>query len=201
VKYAPTLLVTTVFLCLQLATALPVFACESEFQETTLQEHVDTADLIVIGTVTDEIGGDPYEGEFTIQVESYLKGEGPDVILIIGFGSGVGDCGDQILVGERWVFLVDGNPETDRILRASSLKVSDSLHSASDTNVKTISDLVGHEPVFPSPTPLQTRMKYWMRSSEFETAIIVGIPGFVLVAGIALGLRLKRRSAKKKNSQ
>ena len=195
-KHLPSLLVIALLVCLQLATTLPVSACSGVVHQVQVppQEHVDDASLVLVGTVTDSSGDDPYTMEYTIQVESYLKGGGPDVVVITGYGTGMVDCQSDIAVGERWIFYLDGDPKSDEVLQASYVQVQDATLGASDGNITFNSKLTGQNPTAPYSTPLWTLIKYCTYSPVFKVATLVGIPGLVL----AIGMR-RRRPTKKKN--
>jgi hypothetical protein len=196
---------------MQLAIALPVRACSGEFRETTLREHVDDAALIFVGTVTGSSSDNPYEANYTVQVENYLKGQSAEIVLITGYGSGGGDCQDRIAIGERWLFLADtddsqswsyseGDPKPEGILYASYLQVYDSIMEASDENIAAVSAITGQTPTPGYSVQLATLIKYWTYSPAFRIAVLVGIPAVVLMGGLAFGIARKRgRKSKKKN--
>lgn len=198
-KYKPYVLIVLLLLGLQFAT-LPVSACSGAFRETTPQEHIDDASLVVVGTVTGSSSSDAYMANYTIQVESYLKGNGPDALLITGYGYGGGDCQDAIAIGQRWLFLLDGDPTSDEVLQASYLQVYDSIQEASDENIAFTSTLTGQSPTAPYATPVWTLIKYWTYSPVFKVATLVGIPSVIVLGGLMIGMRTKRQHTKKKNS-
>lgn len=180
------------------ATILPVRACSGQFRETTLREHIDDASLIAIGTVTGSSSENFYEADYTIQVESYLKGEGPDIILATGYGSGGGDCLDRIAIGERWIFFLDGNPKTDDVLTASYLQVYDSIQQAKDTHIAAIVAVTGQNTPA-SALPFWVKLQYWTYSPVFKILMLVGIPAVVIIGGLIIGSAFRRRKTKRKN--
>jgi hypothetical protein len=197
-------------LLLQLASVMPVRACSGMFRETTLKEHVDDADLIFVGTVTGSSSDNPYEANYTVAVENYLKGQNAETVLITGYGTGGGDCQDVVAIGDRWLFLADsddsqvwyteGEPKPEGILYASYLQVYDSLMDASDENIGAVTAITGQAPTPGYSVQIGTLIKYWTYSPAFRIAVLVGIPAVVLVGGLAFGIARKRgRKSKKKN--
>jgi len=191
-------LLIVILVGLQLAATLPVAACSGDFRKTEPQEHIDDADLVLVGTVIGSSSSDAYTAHYAIQVESYLKGSGPDAILITGYGYAGGDCRNYIAVGQRWIFRVDGDPKSDEVLQASYLQVYDSVQEASDENIALASTLTGQPPTPPYATPIWTLIKYWTYSPIFKVATLVGIPGLVLAIGLSIAMK-RRHPTKKKN--
>lgn len=147
-KYKLFLLTTLLLFNLQFA-ALPVSACTPGSIDTTWEEFIDETSVMVVGTVTGSSGSDPRTANYTIQVESYLKGAGPDALLISGYGSGGGDCRNVIAIGERWLFFLNGDPTSDEVLQASYYYVYHSIEEASDENIASTSTLTGQSPTAP----------------------------------------------------
>ena len=84
----------------------------SEWQWTrpSLAENLETAEVVLVGTVTGARGPETYNRIATIEVERYLKGRGPETVEIVGYGSG-GLCLSEVQVGGRYIFFAAGNPQ------------------------------------------------------------------------------------------
>jgi hypothetical protein len=195
---------------MQLAIALPVRACSGEFRETTLKEHVDDAALIFVGTVTGSSSDNPYEANYTVQVENYLKGQNAETVLITGYGSGMGDCRDFVDIGGRWLFLADdsgvegwtveeGTIKPEGILYASYLQVQDSLMDATDENIAAVTAITKQEPTPGYSVQVWTLLKYWTYSPVFRIAVLVSIPALVIAGGMVVVKLSKSRKSKRKN--
>src|SRR5690349_19902420 len=98
--------------------ASPMRACFQEYPGPS-PEDVAAADIVLIGTVTGSSNFLLGKADFTIQVEQYFKDMGPHAVLVTGYTNNGGNCLNRLAIGERWVFFIDGNPETDEILHAS----------------------------------------------------------------------------------
>ena len=139
----------------------PVLACSpsEEAMNLTLEDRVANAPMILIGTVVQGFTtsyGNGYEvvREVEVEVESYLRGKGPALVRISGFGDGA-DCLTPIQIGAHAVFFVDGNP--DETLDAVYLGVHDATWNASQENIETITAITG-ESNAPYPLPLTTQL-------------------------------------------
>ena len=76
----------------------------------TIAQRTETANVVVLGTVTAVRGPEVHSRIATVKVESYLKGdEGPEQIEISGFGSR-GICLSPIQVGGSYIIFADGDP-------------------------------------------------------------------------------------------
>jgi hypothetical protein len=184
---------------LQLVVA-PMRACSDDFPDPVISDQINGADLVLVGTVTGSSSDDPYLANYVIQVEWYLKGSGPDAILMTGFGTGRGDCRNNIAIGERWVFFVDGNPATDEVLHTSYVNMTYDAVAAADTDtLKAITAFTEQEPVRPYWSPFWTLVSYWTYSPAFKLGVLVGAPLAVIGGGLLLARFRKRRKTKPKN--
>jgi hypothetical protein len=108
----------TIFMLLILSFtfATPTFACQFHF--VSLEERVDTAPIVLIGTITDIVIVSPEDSLITMQVtvETYLQGEGLAAVTIEGYHN-IHPCGenpsyDYPSLGGRIIFFVHGTGET-----------------------------------------------------------------------------------------
>jgi hypothetical protein len=176
--------------------AAPMRACSQGFPED-IQGRVLGADLVLVGMVTGSSSLIPSQADYTIQVDWYYKGMGPDAILLTGFGSGGGDCLNQIAISERWIFFVDGNPETDEVLQTSYLYGYDAIIKPDPDTLKTITSFTNAAPMRPHWTPIWTTIRYWTYSPLFKVGVLAGVPLLLFLAGA--GIRRMRRQAKRKD--
>lgn len=114
----------------------------------TIPQHVERADVVIVGTVISEIEGQPYLSllPVTIQVETYLKGEGPSVLAVSGYGDGA-LCLSPAQVGYRAIFWIEIDAGGN--YRASYGSAHDATLSATDENIAAIEAITG--PGRPAP--------------------------------------------------
>ena len=115
-------LIAALFLSVfQLWLAVPVQACTTTptgNPAPTLQEFVDRADVVFIGTVRD-VEGEVYAAMATIEVDHYFKGgDGSAVVEMHGWGTSA-TCQASVNPGESWVFY--GRQNADGTLYANWL--------------------------------------------------------------------------------
>lgn len=117
--------------------------------------------------------------EAEIEVETYLKGEGPAIVKISGFGDGA-DCRSWVEVGAQAVFFANGDPDSG-VLDAEYLGVHDAVWQASEKNISEITGITNHsvEP-YPLPFTLQA-LRFFMK---YGTWIFAGI--IIFLCGVAI---------------
>jgi hypothetical protein len=134
-----------------------VFACTQDpnAAQPSLEELVETAHIILVGTVLDnpvyEDMGRPVIVQATIEVEAYLKGEGAAEVVISDFGSS-SLCQPEILEGRRASFFVFERPEGLSIWRIYNAEAADIEAIRAVTN----QFLVPQGAIVPSITPSAT---------------------------------------------
>jgi hypothetical protein len=143
--------------------------------------------------------GNPY-GNHTIHVESYLKGDGPTIVAVTGFGTGAGDCRSVIAIGDRLLFLVDGNPATDNVLRASYAGASSAVRIATDENIAAASAISGQSPTSGYALFLPTPIQSGGNPRNFKNAVLAGVP-LLLIAGGMVAVKLSKRHKSKRKNQ
>lgn len=164
-------------------TTFTSYACSVEFTtEISLKDYVESADVIMIGTVLN--GPHPMSATpndvYELHVEQYLKGDGRDLLHVNGYGTSIGDCLNGINPSDRrLMFFIDGDPQTDGVLKASYLRVYDAVWEISGNWMRQISRMVGHDPI----TPTQT-----YPNAQFPAALWVVIA--VAAGAVILKLRL-----------
>ncbi len=179
--------VATLFI-LMIFTASPVLACSpaEEAMNLTLEDRVHNAPMILVGRVvqgyTTSYGGYEVNREVDVEVERYLRGTGPALVRISGFGDGA-DCLTPIQVGAYAVFFVEGNP--DETLDAVYLGVHDATWNVNEENIETITAITGENN---EPYPLSftsqllqfvTQYAIWFIALAI-LVIVLGFAPFVL---------------------
>jgi hypothetical protein len=169
----------------------PMRACFDDFPRP-IHEYIDDADLVLVGTVTGTSNFLPGDADFTIQIESYFKGAGPDALLVGGFGNG-DNCRDRVAVGERWIFFLDGNPESDEILLASYLIGYDAVASPTADALTAITEVTGQPAMPPHPTPFGKLLFYWTYTPLFKIGLLIGGIFVFLLIGAAISYARRNR--------
>lgn len=169
-----------------------VHACSpsEEAMSLTLADRVENAPMILVGTVTQEFhteygGGYSVTSEVEVEVEQYLKGEGPAIVRIDGFGDGA-DCRSYIENGMRRVFFVRGNP--DMTLDAVYLGVHDATWEATPETLDEITGMTNHS-VEPYPLSLTQQV---VRALQ-QHWVVVGLSALILLLCVGSGLLVTNR--------
>lgn len=177
------LLTALIVLLLSLAIA-PSYACEPTplaFNHS-LAELVDNAPIILVGTVTggstEQWGNRAVIVEAEIEVEQYLKGEGPSIVRITGYGAGP-DCRSTVETGQRAVFFASGDP--DGTLQAQYLGVYDATWEANEASISEITSITNHA-VAPYPLPLTAQALRVL--NKYSVQVFMGI--FIIFCGLAV---------------
>jgi len=141
--------------------------------------------MILVGTVihTYEINYSnnySFVHEVDVRVEQYLKGEGPAIVRISGFGQGA-DCLSVIQNDVHAVFFVNGNP--DGILNANYTGVHDATWQPTPETISEIVSITNHT-VDPYPLPLSAQIARWFSHPLTGMRLAVVVLVLVFVAGI-----------------
>lgn len=126
-----------------LASQMPAHACSVSGEPPTLEETVDSADIVVVGQVIGTDGFPAYRA--ALLVEKYLKGSGPDILFSEGYGFGGGDCDNAVAMWQRGIFYLDGDITLSETLIASYSYPYYAVHSVNDRTVTEIIQVTGHD--------------------------------------------------------
>lgn len=105
--FAKSSLVVLIVLLL-LAVPAPAHACTATppgQEPPTIARRVESADVVLLGTVTEVLNEPSFESSTVVQVAQYFKGAGSDHVEIIGFGES-STCRRTVAVGDRFIFYV-----------------------------------------------------------------------------------------------
>lgn len=178
-------LIALLIMGLQLTLTFPVAACSFVAErEVTAADYVTNADLIVIGTAVGASSTNPYDAWYSIEVEEYLKGTGPQTIVSTGYGSGGGDCRSTVAIGERLLFFIKGNPQTDEVLYASYSMVYDAVFRPEERSINELVALIGYEPTLPDNSAPMSAAMVPQNPLAIVGAVGLGV-SIVVVATIA----------------
>ncbi|MDQ7025743.1 MAG: hypothetical protein Q9P44_09305 [Anaerolineae bacterium] len=169
------------------ALTVRTYACSPtpEALEYTLEDRIENAPLVLVGTVLDgTIGWGNTIVEAEIKVDSYLKGSGMAVVTISGFGDGA-DCRSRVQMGGRYIFFAEG--DSADTLQAVYLGVQDATYSASDERVSRVTAFTGQS-LEPQPLPIYVQLQRLAREYATVSMGIVGLAVLLLIAGL-----MKRR--------
>jgi hypothetical protein len=140
-----------VFACTPPPGGLPVYSAA---------ERAEAAEIVLEGTVLDgstELG---WPEEFvqiaTVEVNQYLKGTGPEVVTIRGFGP-TSVCLTPVQVGDHKIFYASGDPAQE--LRAHYLSQFDAAESPNPETIAEITAAVGKAPFRPGVVVTQSPAK------------------------------------------
>lgn len=158
---------------ISLFAAIPSFACEPrrDSDEFSLEDYVNNADLIFVGTIS---GGEGHDGDSYIliaevEVSTYLKGSGDALIEVSGFGYGV-DCLSIVHVGDEFIFFV--KHASDGSLTAAYLSAHDAVIGLNPEAISQIQALTGQANV--------VQANFFGKYGQ----LIVG--GLIILAGIGI---------------
>jgi hypothetical protein len=187
-------------LLLLLAIAVPTFACEPTrgTSEFTLEDYVNNAEFIFVGTVIDGENeyGDSNILVAEIVVSTYLKGQGPEVVQVAGFGYGP-DCLSTVDVGDERIFFVQR--AADGSLMAAYLSAHDAVRGVSPERIADVQAITGQSnPPQSLSVDAQIRRflaRYWLATGG--TVLIV----LALSGAIWSSRRRPSRKAKMKREE
>ncbi len=155
------LTVVALIVCLAgLAPPAPAFACTQPpggLPYYSVADHVKAAPIVLEGVVIATQG--PYYPDYpeaaNVQVVQYLKGNGPSVIIISGFGpSSV--CLSSVGLGQHLIFYVRGD---ENGYYAFYLSQFDAVAPADSQTIAEAAAASGQQPIFISPAgPILTEI-------------------------------------------
>lgn len=176
--------------------ATSVFACLGPL--STLEEKLPTTDLVFTGRVISN-NGDwnffVYGDIYTVLVDRYLKGSGPAIVTVSGFGTAYGDCLNSVQINESGIFFADGSGET---LSASYEGMYDAFRPASTENMDAVMALVGQTPFVPEAPSIVTMARYLPYQPLFRILILTMVPVCITGVMVLLWRRSRRNAAKLK---
>lgn len=152
-------------------------------------DRAEAAEIVLEGTVL-EIEHDLNQPSqlsqaVTVEVEQYLKGRGPRVVAIRGFGS-TAVCLTPVEVGEHKIFYATGDPGME--LHAHYLSQFDAAESASPETLAEIRTVVNQDPYHPAevtPTTPAPEAGSQAPASQAHWLPLAGVGGAAL---LSLGL-------------
>lgn len=180
----------------------PVSACEplppSSDNEpvVTLEDHVNHANWIMVGTV---IGGTKDAGVITqaeIEVERYLKGNGSAIVYISGFGHSTA-CLATVNVGDTYIFFANGN--LSDTYRASYFGTSYPIALANEENIERVI-AVTNQSIAPDPLPISMQIERALEDALIWKLIAIALSGIVLTILAIVKFRSGKRKAKAKRT-
>jgi hypothetical protein len=147
------LLCLTLLVALSLAIAPSVYACTPPpggLPNYPIADYVNASTLVVEGTVSSFTDVN-YVQVATIDVAQYIKGNGPAVITVDGYGpSSV--CLSPIYTGDHFIFYIQ--TDANGVNHAMYLSQFDAVAEASVQNITEAVAASGQEPVVINPDPL-----------------------------------------------
>ncbi len=179
----------------------PVSACEplppSSDNEpvVTLEDHVNHANWIMVGTV---IGGTEDAGVITqaeIEVERYLKGDGSAIVHINGFGHSTA-CLATVSIGDTYIFFAEGN--LSDTYRASYFENRHPIALANQENIERVI-AVTNQSLAPDPLPLNIQIERaigdtlsWKLLAIILSGMMLGVLGIITFRGGKRKTKAKR---------
>jgi hypothetical protein len=196
-----------VLLMLSFTFATPTFAC-SPRRIPSLEERIDTADVVLIGTVVEVV---PVDGGYVsarVEVESYLQGTGAAVVTIDGLVDGDNTiteyiCNDSffnpriVVRGYRAIFLVGGEGETfhSPIIARHIPQQFIQTYRASDNAIAVVTTYI-NDP-FRTLYRLERYIKRWTQRYHLVDMLpLLGL-GFAGVLGIGFIVKRRRYNSQK----
>jgi hypothetical protein len=133
----------------------PVLACTPPpegFPSYTIAERIKTARIVLEGTVVDGTSQPGWPEwapqKVTVDVKQYLKGNGPAVVTIQGFGPG-SMCLSEAQIGAHLIFYANSDPETG-LIHANYFHQFDATAPVSPELIAEISAAAGQAPIKPA---------------------------------------------------
>ncbi len=140
----------------------------------TTAERTNAAEIVLEGTVVD---GTNQQGKpeypllvVKVQVQQYLKGGGPAVITIDGFGQG-SLCLAEARIGDHLIFYATGDPREQ--LHAHYVSQFDAVQRVDAATIAEISAAAQQTPIIPAAPILLPEI----RAAAQQTPVIPAAPG------------------------
>lgn len=180
----------------------PVSACTPptrppDYVPSTIEDHVNDAGLVLIGTV---VGGmeNGYEiTEAEIEVERYLKGEGSAIVTIQRFGHTAG-CLARVSIGDTFIFFADGN-NSDDTLTANYFDFRRPFVTVNEENVERVI-AVTNQSTAPNPLPITVQIERAIENPLSWKLLAILLSGIMLTILAGFKLRGGNRKTKAKRS-
>lgn len=181
------LIIMLVLLARGVPTALACTLPAGGLPPYSLSDHIDLAGVILVGNIT-AIEGMQTDHTAVIEVEQYLKGDGPATIRVSGFGDSA-MCRQSVSVGRRMIFFAGGDPQTG-LLYAAYFSMGSAAFGASDQTIANITAITGTQ-VFPDQGAGSVTSP--SASPDLVPALIVVAGALVLLAGIGIFFVQRRK--------
>lgn len=168
--------------------SLPVSACSPAGRfDYIVEERTHAAEIVFEGTVlknnfwilmyqqsktpppnddygslgTANLSGSHPKVTATIIVHQYLKGDGPAIVDVTGFGSGMGDCLSAAESGDHFIFFANGDSQQG--FTANYLGVYSATEGASTSNISEAIGASGQMPIEKKLTPKEQLTVLWVK--------------------------------------
>lgn len=180
----------------------PVSACKplppSSADEPvfTLEDHVNHANWIMVGTV---IGGIEDAGVITqaeIEVERYLKGDGSAIVHINGFGHSTA-CLATVNIGDTYIFFAEGN--LSNTYRASYFENRHPIALANQENIERVI-AVTNQSLAPDPLPITMQIERAIDDTLTWKLLAIALSGIMLTILAIVKFRGGSRKTKAKRT-
>lgn len=161
------------FSLFSLSPVSPILACTPPpggLPAYTVADHVQAAPVALEGVVS-YTSMFNFVGRATVHVVQYLKGNGPGIVEISGFGDG-SVCLVNVNTGDHLIFLASGDPTTGQ-LQAYYLSQFDAILAADEQTLSAAIAAADQDPILIAPLEtVLTQAAYTATPSIDETALI-----------------------------
>jgi hypothetical protein len=117
----------------------------------TIAERTHDADVVLVGEVVFPESS-RNRASVTMRVEQYVKGTGPDSVIVTGFGDGP-DCHMPVWAGDRWLIFARGR--ADELLTVGTY-FDEPVAAPNAENIAGARAAAGQVPIFPAAGRLAT---------------------------------------------
>lgn len=139
----------------------------------TTADHVQAAPVVLEGVVSSTTFVNYYV-EATVQVVQYLKGQGPALVTISGFGDS-SVCLSSVQAGDHLIFLASGDPASGG-LQAFYLSQFDATLPADPQTLADAIAAAGQDPVLVAPLEtVQTQAAYTVTPQLDATSLVATV--------------------------
>ncbi len=161
----------------------PTAAPDGIFKTHTTADRAQNAPLVFDGMVKDVAG--PSRNIATVQVHEWLKGTGPAIVTVSGFGYGP-DCLSSVEVNQHLIFYAKGNPPNN--LSAVYIGIWEAVEPYNPNAVATVSAASGQNPFIPTEQNVPDTSAVQTRT----TMLCLLLPVLLCLAGLGAFLMLGR---------